>query len=74
MFEGGQDDCFMTLESTTSNQSDVDANVVRRRDFLNIAAVSFAGVGGVVALAPLFVQMAPSADVLALSTTEIDIS
>lgn len=64
----------MTLESTTSNQSDVDANVVRRRDFLNIAAVSFAGVGGVVALAPLFVQMAPSADVLALSTTEIDIS
>jgi ubiquinol-cytochrome c reductase iron-sulfur subunit len=47
---------------------------VRRRDFLNVAAVSFAGVGGVVALAPLLVQMAPSADVLALSTTEVDIS
>jgi ubiquinol-cytochrome c reductase iron-sulfur subunit len=47
---------------------------VRRRDFLNIAAVSFAGVGAVVAIAPLFVQMAPSADVLALSTTEVDIS
>ena len=47
---------------------------VRRRDFLNVAAVSFAGVGGVAALAPLFVQMAPSADVLALATTEIDIS
>lgn len=46
----------------------------RRRDFLNIAAVSFADVGGVIALAPLFVQMAPSADVLALSTTEVDIS
>src|SRR3954464_9433680 len=47
---------------------------VRRRDFLNVAAVSFAGVGTVAALAPLLVQMAPSADVLALATTEIDIS
>ena len=47
---------------------------VRRRDFLNVAAVSFAGVGTVAALAPLFVQMAPSADVLALATTEVDIS
>ena len=47
---------------------------VRRRDFLNVAAVSFAGVGAVVAIAPLLVQMAPSADVLALSTTEVDIS
>jgi ubiquinol-cytochrome c reductase iron-sulfur subunit len=47
---------------------------VRRRDFLNVAAVSFAGVGAVVAIAPLLVQMAPSADVLAQSTTEVDIS
>ncbi len=50
------------------------ADGVRRRDFLNIAAVSFAGVGGVAALAPLIVQMSPSADVLAMSTTEVDIS
>jgi ubiquinol-cytochrome c reductase iron-sulfur subunit len=47
---------------------------VRRRDFLNVAAVSFAGVGGVAALAPLLVQMSPSADVLAMATTEVDIS
>src|SRR5215210_3265909 len=47
---------------------------VRRRDFLNVAAVSFAGVGGLVTLAPLIVQMSPSADVLAMSTTEVDIS
>jgi ubiquinol-cytochrome c reductase iron-sulfur subunit len=47
---------------------------VRRRDFLNVAAVSFAGVGAVAAISPLFVQMAPPADVLALSTTEVDIS
>ncbi len=47
---------------------------VRRRDFLNVAAVSFAGVGAVAAISPLIVQMAPPADVLALSTTEVDIS
>jgi len=47
---------------------------VRRRDFLNVAAVSFAGVGAVATLGPLIVQMSPSADVLAMSTTEIDIS
>jgi ubiquinol-cytochrome c reductase iron-sulfur subunit len=47
---------------------------VRRRDFLNVAAVSFAGVGTVAAITPLLVQMAPPADVLALSTTEVDVS
>jgi len=47
---------------------------VRRRDFINIAAVSAAGVGGLVTLLPLISQMAPSADVLAESTTELDIS
>jgi ubiquinol-cytochrome c reductase iron-sulfur subunit len=46
----------------------------RRRDYLKVGAVAFAGVGAVAAIAPLFVQMAPSADVLALSTTEVDIS
>jgi ubiquinol-cytochrome c reductase iron-sulfur subunit len=47
---------------------------VRRRDFLNVAAVSFAGVGAVAVVGPLLVQMAPPADVLAQSTTEVDIS
>lgn len=47
---------------------------VRRRDFLNVAAVSFAGVGAVAAIAPLLWQMAPPADVLAMATTDIDIS
>ena len=51
-----------------------DAEGLRRRDYLKVGAVAFAGVGGVVAIAPLLVQMAPSADVLALSTTEVDIS
>jgi ubiquinol-cytochrome c reductase iron-sulfur subunit len=47
---------------------------VRRRDFINIAAVSAAGVGGLATLVPLIAQMAPSRDVLAESTTELDIS
>lgn len=47
---------------------------VRRRDFINIAAVSFAGAGGLAVLVPLISQMAPSADVLAESSTEIDVS
>ena len=47
---------------------------VRRRDFINIAAVGAAGVGGVVTLLPLVSQMAPSKDVLAESSTELDVS
>ncbi len=47
---------------------------VRRRDFIHIAAVSAAGVGGAATLLPMVSQMAPSADVLAASTTEVDVS
>ncbi|RJY10334.1 ubiquinol-cytochrome c reductase iron-sulfur subunit [Aurantiacibacter aquimixticola] len=47
---------------------------VRRRDFLEVAAVSAAGVGGLIMVYPLVSQMAPSADVLAESTTELDLS
>jgi ubiquinol-cytochrome c reductase iron-sulfur subunit len=46
----------------------------RRRDFINIAAVSFAGVGAIAIVLPLVNQMSPSQDVLAQSTTEIDVS
>jgi ubiquinol-cytochrome c reductase iron-sulfur subunit len=41
---------------------------VRRRDFINLAAVSFAGVGAATVLLPLINQMNPSADVLALAS------
>ena len=47
---------------------------VRRRDFINIAAVSVAGVGGVALLYPLINQMNPSADVLALAQIDVDVS
>lgn len=50
------------------------AGGVDRRDFINIAAISAAGVGGLAVVYPLVSQMAPSADVLAESTTELDVS
>jgi ubiquinol-cytochrome c reductase iron-sulfur subunit len=46
----------------------------RRRDFINIAAVAWIGVGAGAVVLPLINQMNPSADVLAQSTTEIDLS
>ena len=51
-----------------------DAHDPRRRDFINIAAVAFAGVGGVAIVLPLVNQMNPSADVLAEASTEVDLS
>ena len=50
------------------------ADGVRRRDWIHIAALSTAGVGGASLLFPLISQMSPSQDVLAQSTTELDIS
>ena len=50
------------------------AEPVRRRDFINIAAVSFAGVGAATVIFPLVSQMNPSADVLALASIEVDVS
>jgi ubiquinol-cytochrome c reductase iron-sulfur subunit len=62
-----------TLEHTeTAGEGAEDG--VRRRDFINLAAVSFAGVGGAVVLLPLINQMNPSADVLALASVEVDLS
>ncbi|HUE78859.1 MAG TPA: ubiquinol-cytochrome c reductase iron-sulfur subunit [Sphingomicrobium sp.] len=66
-----------TLEQSAEGSETVPANGgdgVRRRDFINVAAVSFVGVGAVAATLPLIIQMNPSADVLALASTEIDIS
>ena len=47
---------------------------IRRRDFINIAAVSVAGVGAASLLYPLINQMNPSADVLALASIDVDVS
>lgn len=45
-----------------------------RRDFLIIAAAAAGGVGAVGLVWPFVDQMNPSAEVLALSTTEVDVS
>ncbi|WP_051280904.1 ubiquinol-cytochrome c reductase iron-sulfur subunit [Novosphingobium acidiphilum] len=65
---------LLKAEGTIDAPADVSHDGVRRRDFINIAAVSFAGVGGIAVLVPLISQMSASADVLAESSTEIDIS
>ena len=65
-----------TLEKSAGSP-EPDANSedgVRRRDFINIAAVSFAGVGATAVVLPMLYQMSPSADVLALASSEVDIS
>jgi len=63
-----------SAEGSQTAVVDGEGEGLRRRDYLKVGAVAFAGVGTVVAIAPLFVQMAPSADVLAQATTEVDIS
>ena len=60
--------------ATLEQSADGTGDGVRRRDFINVAAVSFAGVGAVAVLGPLVTQMSPSADVLAMAQTEVDIS
>jgi ubiquinol-cytochrome c reductase iron-sulfur subunit len=64
----------MTDNAVTGTPEFEAGEGVRRRDFINIAAVSAAGVGAVATLVPLISQMSPSADVLAESTTEVDLS
>lgn len=58
----------------TTIESAPEEEGVRRRDWIHIAAVSTAAVGGASVIIPLASQMGPSADVLAASTTLVDIS
>ncbi len=52
----------------------IEGGEVRRRDFINIAASAFAGVGVAAVALPLINQMNPSADVLALASIEVDVA
>jgi len=63
-----------TAATATSETAVVTDDGIRRRDFLDIAAVSAAGIGGLAVVYPLISQMAPSKDVLAASSTEVDVS
>ena len=64
--------------ATVDHQEDTGGTApdggVRRRDFINIAAVSAAGVGAAAVVYPLVNQMNPSADVLALASIEVDLA
>src|SRR3954471_626395 len=60
-------DIMAAVETNDGAIHAVEEGGVRRRDFINIAAVSVAGVGGATLLYPLVNQMNPSADVLALA-------
>ncbi len=59
---------------TETNDSPQAEDGVRRRDFINIAAASFAGAGVVPIVLTLVNQMNPSEDVLAESTIEVDLA
>ncbi|HET7710148.1 MAG TPA: ubiquinol-cytochrome c reductase iron-sulfur subunit [Sphingomicrobium sp.] len=62
-------------QSAPGNEAVSDSgDGVRRRDFINIAAVSFAGVGVATTVLPLINQMNPPGDVRALASVEVDIS
>jgi ubiquinol-cytochrome c reductase iron-sulfur subunit len=58
----------------TIPEPEMEGEGVRRRDFINIAAVSFAGVGAGVIVLPLVNSMNPSADVRALASIDVDVS
>ena len=63
-----------TVEQSEMANAGIEEGTVRRRDFIHIATVSFAGVGAAAIALPLITQMNPSADVLALASIEVDLS
>jgi ubiquinol-cytochrome c reductase iron-sulfur subunit len=58
-----------TLGTSTTGEDGV-----RRRDFIHIAAISFAGIGAGAVILPVLTTMGASADVLAMASIEVDIS
>ena len=57
-----------------SGDGHADHGEPTRRDFITTAALSWAGVGGVLSLWPFIQQMNPDASTQALSTTEVDLA
>ena len=58
----------------TTNESNGSGDGTTRRDFIHIASMGFGAIAVGVSVWPLIDQMNPSADVLALSSTEVDLS
>ncbi|GMN02334.1 ubiquinol-cytochrome c reductase iron-sulfur subunit [Erythrobacter sp. MTPC3] len=63
-----------TGASTTASEVSANEEGVRRRDWIHVAALGTAGVGAAAVILPAVSQMAPTADVLAASTTDVDVS
>ena len=64
-----------TPRQAAGNAADKDGSTegVRRRDFIHIAPVAFAGTGAAAAIWPLIDSMNPSADVVAQARIEVDL-
>lgn len=56
-----------------AHDNNQNENGKTRRDFIVDTAIGVACVGGVVATVPLITSLAPSADVLAVGSTEVDL-
>lgn len=61
------------MAETTARSGAPDGNGTRR-DFLELVTLATLGVGAATIVWPLINQMSPSADVLALSSTEVDLA
>jgi len=59
---------------TSSGAHDASDATASRRDFLIVCAGAFSAVGAAAAMWPLIESMNPSADTIALSTTEVDLA
>jgi ubiquinol-cytochrome c reductase iron-sulfur subunit len=62
------------MNTPVENEIEAGLTIIRRRDFIHIAPVTFAGVGLAAATLPLINSMNPSAEVLAVSSIEVDLS
>ncbi len=60
--------------STTAHSNDNQPADANRRDFIVLTAQAMAGVGAAAVVWPLIDSMNPSADVLALASTEVDLA
>jgi ubiquinol-cytochrome c reductase iron-sulfur subunit len=74
MIEVSNEMAEQALVANDAEQNVGETGNIRRRDFINIGALAFGGVGVGTIVIPLVSQMAPSADVLAEATTEIDLA
>lgn len=60
--------------SDISVQNGAGQDELRRRDFIHVATISFAGVGAAAVAWPLLDSLSASADVVALASIEVDIA